>query len=207
MLRACLTALMLPLLAACGADNIYAPLEEVAARAYVEPGPAKLTLLTAINNRSGSGGHSALMVSGSQRVIFDPAGTWWHPTAPERGDVKFGVTPAIYDIYLDYHARPEYHMVMQEITVSPEMAERALQIVQAHGPASKATCGQSVSGILRELGFSQVRQSWYPDRIMDDFAKVPGVTERKLFDDTDDPHSPGRPPVTFDADGNVIQAG
>ncbi len=184
-----LTAL-LPLLAAC-AEHVYAPMEEVDARAWVEPGPPTLTLLTAINNRTGGGGHSALMVSGSQRVIFDPAGTWHHPTAPERGDVIYGVTPPIYGLYMDYHARPAYHMVAQEIEVSPDMAERALALVAAHGPANKATCGISVSGLLRELGFTEIRRAWYPDRIMRDFADLPGVTRTELYDDTEDIDSPG----------------
>ncbi|WP_179378672.1 hypothetical protein [Jannaschia marina] len=194
-LRALALAALLPVLAACGADNVYAPLEEVERRAYRAEGPTTLTLFTAINNRSGAGGHSALMVSGSQRVIFDPAGTWHHPTAPERGDVIFGITPTMLEFYVDYHARPTYHMVSQEITVSPEVAERALQLVQAHGPANKATCGQSVSGILQELGFNQVNRRWYPDRLMNDFAAVPGVRTSKVFDDTIDPHSPERPTV------------
>lgn len=205
MLRWLAAALALSLLTACGADNVFAPQAEVDSRAFRAEGPPKLTLITAINNRSGAGGHSALMVSGSQRVIFDPAGTWHHPTAPERGDVIFGITPTMLEFYIDYHARPTYHVVRQEITVSPALAEQALALVQAHGPASKATCGQSVSGILRELGFTQVSRRWFPDRIMDDFADVPGVVETKIFDDTEDPHSPERRNVQFDADGNVIQ--
>lgn len=192
------------LLAGCGADSVYAPLDEVRARAWAAPGPATLTLITAINNRSGSGGHSALMVSGSQRVIFDPAGTWWHPTAPERGDVKYGITPQILDFYTDYHARPTYHVVMQEVVVDPDLAERALRLVQAHGPASKATCGQSVSGLLQELGFAQVRRAWFPDRIMRDFATVPGVTETRIYDDTVDPWSPERPGVARIEDDGVV---
>lgn len=204
MLRALALTLLLPVLAACGADNVYAPLTEVQSRAYREPGPTTLTLITAINNRSGSGGHSALVVSGSQRVIFDPAGTWHHPTAPERGDVIFGITPTMYDFYIDYHARPTYHVVSQEITVSPETAERALQLVQAHGPASKATCGQSVSGILRELGFTQVGRSWFPDRIMRDFASVPGVVQTEIYDDTEDAHSPGKPGIRAVNDDGIV---
>lgn len=208
MLRAAILATLLPLLAACsGADNVYTPMEEVRRHAYSAPGPATLTLMTAINNRSGAGGHSALMVSGSQRVIFDPAGTWWHPHAPERGDVLFGIDPTMLEFYVDYHARPTYHMVLQEIEVPAEIAEQALALVQAHGPAGKATCGRSVSGLLRELGFTQVGRSWYPANIMRDFASVAGVSERKVFDDTVDAHSPERRAPQFDADGNVIQRG
>ena len=204
MLRAAILALMLPVLAACGADNVYAPMGEVSARAYRAPGPTTLTLLTAINNRSGSGGHSALLVNGSQRVLFDPAGTWHHPLVPERGDVLYGMTPTMLDFYSDYHARPTYHLVIQELVVDAETAERALQLVEAHGPANKATCARSVSGILRELGFDQVRRAWYPDRIMRDFARVPGVTEDRLYDDTVDPTSPERELVAVRDDGVEI---
>lgn len=204
-IRALLILLTLPFLAACSADNVYAPLEEVRRRAYAAEGPATLTLMTAINNRSGAGGHSALMVSGSQRVIFDPAGTWHHPTVPERGDVLYGITPTILGFYVDYHARPTYHIVLQEITVPPELAEQALALVQAHGPASKATCGQSVSGILRELGFTSVRRAWFPEKIMRDFGKVPGVTERKVFDDTVDEFSPDRPSVVRVTDDGFLR--
>ena len=187
-LRLLVAALALPLLAACGADNVYAPLAEVAERAYVSPDAPKLTLLTAINNRTGEGGHSALMISGSQRVIFDPAGTWYNPAAPERGDVHFGITPKLLEFYVDYHARPTYRMVIQELTVTPETAARALALVEAHGPAPKATCGRAVSGVLRDLGYTQVGRSWYPGRIMRDFDKVPGVVHTEVRDDTPDPN-------------------
>ena len=207
MLRALAAALLLPLLAACGADAVYAPTEEVAARAFRAPDGPRLTLLTAMNNRSGEGGHSALMVSGSQRVIFDPAGTWRHPTAPERGDVLYGITPAILDLYVDYHARPAFHVVMQEVAVDPATAERALALVQAHGPAGKATCGRAVSGILRELGFAQVDRSWYPGRIMADFQSVPGIVRRAVYDETLDAVSPERPPGRAGAGDGLAREG
>lgn len=204
MMRPLFLALLLPVLAACGADNVYAPLDEVERRAVRGDGPATLTLMTAISNRTGAGGHSALMINGSQRVIFDPAGTWFHPTAPERGDVIFGITDTMLEFYVDYHARPTFHVVMHEVTVSPELAERALQLVQDHGPANKSFCGQSVSGILRDLGFTDVRRRWFPDKVMKDFAKVPNVTEEKVFDDTIDPHSPERKGVRAITDDGVI---
>ena len=202
--RHALALALVAALAGCAADGVYAPVTEVRARAWAEGGPASLTLVTAVSNRDGSGGHAALIVSGSQRVVFDPAGTWWHPLAPERGDVKHGMTPALLDIYVDYHARPAYHVVMQRIEVPAATAERALAIVQTHGLASKATCGRAVSGILRELGFAQVRRSWFPTRIMHDFAGVPGVVETRVFDDTEDGWAPGRPAPAFDADGNLV---
>nr|WP_238941290.1 hypothetical protein [Jannaschia sp. Os4] len=162
------------------------------AAAYRAPGAPTLTVYTMISNLSGRGGHSALMVSGSQRVLFDPAGSWYHPTAPERGDVFFGMTPGLVEFYEDYHARPSYHVVKHEIAVDAATAERALQLVQAHGTAGKATCGQSVSGVLRELGFTSVKRAWFPERVMRDVAALPGVRETKRFDDVEDPWSPER---------------
>ena len=119
--------------------------------------------------------------------------------------MKYGVTPRMLDIYVDYHARPAYHLVMQRLVVSPETAERALRLVEAHGPASKATCGRAISGILRDLGYTQVDRSWYPIRIMRDFAAIPGVTETEVFDDTEDDWSPDRrEAVRFDAEGQIV---
>lgn len=185
-IAACVLAV---LLAACGAEPKWADDAAVSKARYAHGGPPTLTLFTAINNRSNQGAHSALMVSGSERVLFDPAGTWWHPTVPERNDVLYGMTPTMLDFYIDYHARVTFHIVIQEIEVTPEVAERALALVKAHGPASNATCGISVSGILRDLGFSDVGRSYFPARIMADFATLPGVKERKVFDDSPDSNS------------------
>jgi hypothetical protein len=192
-------------LAGCAVDATYAPPEEVAARAWVEPGPPTLTLMTVISNRDGRGGHSALMVSGSERVIFDPAGTWFHRTAPERGDVIHGITPTLLDFYVDYHARPAFHVVSQSVEIPPDLAERALALVAAHGPASRATCGLAVSGLLRELGFAQVERSLWPHRIMDDFDAVPGVVRVETFDDTPDPHIRSPRLVRIDDDGPIYE--
>ncbi len=201
MLRLLTVLALLPFLAACVGVEAGASDADIERRAFRADGPPTLTLFTAINNRDGTGGHSALMVSGSQRVLFDPAGSWYHPTVPERGDVLYGITPTILDFYVDYHARPAFHMVRQDIVVPPEVAERALQLVAAHGPAARATCGQTVSGILQSLGFTSIRRAWYPQRIMHDFATLPGVTETKVFDDTVDESSPERPPVRVITDG------
>lgn len=184
-----LAALALVALAACSAEPKWADDTAVAKARYVHGGPPTLTLITAINNRSGEGGHTALLVNGSERVIFDPAGTWWHPTVPERNDVLFGINPTVYDFYLDYHARATYHVVLQEITVSPEVAERALALVKASGAAGKATCAITTSGILQELGFTELRRTYWPDKLMEDFATLPGVRERKIFDDSPDSNS------------------
>ncbi|MDZ4134002.1 MAG: hypothetical protein U1D06_00195, partial [Paracoccaceae bacterium] len=77
-LFACL-ALVLTL-SACGtAEPIWATDEAVARARYVSTEPPSITLYTVQATRDGSGAHAALLINGSQRVIFDPAGTWHHP--------------------------------------------------------------------------------------------------------------------------------
>lgn len=187
-MRRLLIALALPLLlAACGADSVWAPDEAVTRAAYRQPGPPTITLMTMISNRSGAGGHSALMINGSQRVIFDPAGSWWHRAAPERHDVHFGITPTMLDFYIDYHARETYHVVMQTVIVPPEVAQHALAVVQANGAVNKALCGQSVSRVLRQVpGFESIPSTMRPKTIMEAFARLPGVTTEKVYDDDPD---------------------
>ncbi len=177
-------------LGACGADNVWAPDEEVKAARYTDGGPPTITLFTVISNRSGAGAHSGLMVSGSQRVLFDPAGTWHHPHLPERHDVHFGINDAAVDFYIDYHARVTYHMVRQDIVVSPEVAELALRLVQQNGAVSKAMCSNSISAILRQLpGFETIPRSPFPKKAMLAFGKLPGVVESVTYDD--DPEENG----------------
>lgn len=163
---------------------MWAPEEQVRAAAYAAEGPPAITLFTAVNNRSGAGGHSALMINASQRVIFDPAGTWWHRTVPERHDVLYGITPTMLDFYIDYHARETYRVVAQTVQVSPRVAELALARVQQNGSVPSALCGNAVSGVLQDIpGFESVRGSLFPGRIMASFGDLPGVVTRVYRDD------------------------
>lgn len=174
-------------LAGCSAESKWATDEEVARAYYKAEGPTTLTLYTVINNRSQSGAHSGLLVNGSQRVIFDPAGTWYHPALPERNDVHFGMTDDAVDFYVDYHARVTFRVVVQEVVVSPEVAEMALQQVLSNGPVSKARCSISISGILRKLpGFESIKSTWYPNKLMRSFATLPSVKTQTVYDNDPD---------------------
>lgn len=171
-------ALLLPLiLAACGAaEPVWAPDDQVARAIYRHDSPPSLTLVTVINNESGAGGHTGLVVNGSQRVIFDPAGSFKSPQVPERNDVVIGANPRVMAFYIDYHARPEWRVITQEVRVSPEVAQRALALVQNNGAVKKAHCARSTTAILQQLpGFSHVKQTWYPKQAMEAFARTPGV--------------------------------
>jgi hypothetical protein len=125
-LRAIIVLALVAGLAACAASRPDdASLERVSAARYVPTGGPKLTLITVVNNRSGSGGHTALMVSGSEQVIFDPAGSFQHPDIPKRQDVIYGVTPGWFAAYKSAHARNTYHVVTQEVVVTLAQAETA----------------------------------------------------------------------------------
>mgnify|MGYP000109049570 FL=1 len=161
--------------------------EVISSASYRHPGPPALTLYTMINNRSGAGAHTSLMINGSQRIIFDPAGTVRLSAVPERDDVLYGITPGVADFYARAHARETYHVVIQRIEVSPEVAERALRLAVANGPVASAQCALSTAAILRKLpGFESVGSTWFPKRLMDDFAELPGVQTSKIFENDDD---------------------
>jgi len=179
-------------LAGCAgtAEPVWAPEVEVSRAAYRHDGPATLTLFTVINNNTGSGAHSSLMVNGSQRVIFDPAGTWHHPRLPERNDVHFGMTDAAVEFYVDYHSRVTYRTVIQEVVVSEAVAEAAMKEILAYGAVPKALCSISVSTILGRLpGFESIERVWFPKKISEAFAKIPGVKTDVVYDNDPDDNS------------------
>lgn len=185
----CLAGLFM--LAACTAQPVWAPDDAVARARYVSDAPPSITLFTVLNNTSNAGEHSALLINGSQRVMFDPAGTWRHPMLPERNDVHFGMSPKMVDFYIDYHARENFRVVEQTIPVTPEVAEMALQRVLGHGAVPKAQCARATSSILRGLpGFSSIPSTLGPKKVMRAFGQLPGVTER-VIRDSDANHNHG----------------
>ena len=174
-------------LAACGAEPKWAPQEQVDAVRFVEGPPTYITLYTVVNTSSGSGAHSAILVNGSERLIFDPAGTWYHPKLPERNDVHFGMNEKALAFYIDYHTRRTYDTIEQTVYVSPEVAELVLARVKAYGAVPKAMCTQATSSILRGVpGFESLPQTFYPKKLSAAFGKLPGVTTRVITDDDDD---------------------
>jgi hypothetical protein len=174
-------------LAACGAEPKWAPQEQVDAVRFVEGPPNYITLFTVVNKRTGSGAHSAILVNGSERLIFDPAGTWYHPKLPERNDVHFGMNDKALAFYIDYHTRKSYDTIEQKVYVSPQVAEIVLARVKAYGAVPKAMCTQATSSILRGTpGFESLPQTFYPKQLSKAFGELPGVTTRVITDDDDD---------------------
>lgn len=207
MIRALFCLAAAAVLAACGADPRFDPQPQVEAARFVAGPPATITLYTGVNDRNGSGAHSALLVNGSERVLFDPAGTFEHPKAPIQNDVHFGMTNSVVAAFLDYHARDteaeKFHVVERTLVVPAETAELILARVKANGPVPKAHCAQSISGILRGVpGFESLPATYYPIRLGDAFGTLPGVQTRIVTEAND---NLGQSNVVFvDKKGNPL---
>lgn len=162
----------------------YASDERVKASAYREPGPDTFTIFTMVSNRTGKGAHSALMINGTQRVIFDPAGSFVNERVPEQDDVLYGVTPAVLQGYKSAHARSTFHVVSQTLEVTPEQAAIAMQLAMSNGPVARAFCTSATTGLLQQVpGFGDIEQVMFPARLMEQIAARPGVVEEKYFED------------------------
>lgn len=179
---------LLAMLAACGSGRPVAPETVVEHARYAGPGPTTLTLVTSIRSATGVGAHSALIINASQRVIFDPAGSYQatidgQPVAPQRGDVIYGVSPPILAGYLKFQSAKGFHATTITVPVSPEVAETALQRAEGNGAVSQAFCADATSSLLASLpGFESLRPSMFPRQFMREVAKLPGVTI-KTYDD------------------------
>lgn len=183
-----LAVLALAFLAACSTKPVvWAPDEAVQAARYQAPGPTEIVLFNVISNDRGAGEHAALMINApSQRVLFDPAGTWTHPASPERHDVHYGFTDQQLYRYTYYHARRTHHVRMQTLAVPPETAELILHLAEAEGPVPDAYCAKSIVHILHQVpGFEWIRDSFYPNHLSDQFATIPGVREENVYSDAE----------------------
>jgi len=64
------------------------------------------------------------------------------------------------------------------------VAEQAFALVRARGPVGSTQCTLSTSAILGQLpGFESIKSQLFPKKLMEDFAKLPGVKEGSLFED------------------------
>lgn len=178
------------LLGACATTNLRtADPAEIARAAYVHDAPPSITLLTVVNSATGAGDHSALIINASQRVLYDPAGSYNHPQVPQNLDVHFGFRPQVEATYVDYHARETHHVITQELRVSADVAEAALRAVLAESKARSGQCSIKTSGILRSVGFD-VGSSIWPRTTMNNFATQPGLITTILV-------APGTNPVNL----------
>jgi hypothetical protein len=107
--------------------------------------------------------------------------------APERNDVIYGMSPQLYDFYMDYHARETYHVVVQELDVSARQAAALIELVEAYGPVPPAQCSAAVSSVLRQVpGFESDVAQPFPDPHDGAVRAIPGVRESRIYDDDSD---------------------
>ena len=183
MLGRILSLMALVGLSACATDHKWASDADVAKAAYVAGPPATLTLITSINERSGSGAHSALVINGSQRVLYDPAGSWelGGGQAPERDDLHYGMYPGALDNYLAFQSNAVFYVVEQTITVPLSVADQAIAAAVQQGATPQAYCTHSVSTVLRGVpGFESIGVTFFPKALSREFATLPGVVEARV---------------------------
>lgn len=178
-------------LAACTAEPVWAP-DDAVAKAHVSTSnPPTLTLITVVNVNSGNGGHTALLIDANERVLFDPAGSFYHPNLPERNDVVYGMTDRAVDFFIDFHSRESWRVVRQDLVVPPEVAAKALALAKGYGAVPKAYCANSTSSILKQLpGFGAIETTMFPVKLMEQFASYKGVVTREYHDN--DPDNDGQ---------------
>jgi hypothetical protein len=175
-------------LAACAAPEApFADDETVARYSYKDNRPRALTLFTVVNNRTGAGAHTGLLINASERVLFDPAGSFYYERAPERNDLLYGISPAVEKAYVGAHARSTYHVVIQTIEVDAQQAETAFALARAKGAAAPAYCANATSSVLQKVpGFEEIETTFYPNELMKQFAKFPGV-KTSIYREDDSP--------------------
>lgn len=171
---------VLLVLTACG-QRIWASDEAIQAARYQHGGAAELKLVTIMHYGTGRGDHTALFINGSERVLFDPAGSWKLDTIPERNDVHFGMTPAAGASFYISHVRDTHYAVVQRLIVPLEVAEQAKALALQAGPVPPARCAAATSALLRQLpGFGSIGGTFFPQVLMREFAELPGVQSYEL---------------------------
>lgn len=173
-------------LTACGygTKDQFASKAQMEQYTYASKEAPSLTLITMINNRTGAGGHTSILINGNQTVMYDPAGRWRHSQAPERHDVVYGVTPQLLKVYKSFHARSSHHVVSQKIFVTPEVAQRAITASIQQGRAKDATCAINSIAILHQLpGFENLQSTYFPAKLMKRFGDIEGVVTTKYYED------------------------
>jgi hypothetical protein len=158
--------------------EIYEPASpQMIARArYESAEPPSVTLISMVKTSSGRSAHSALLINGSERVLYDPAGTFSHPDLPRAGDIHYGMTEKYVEYYERYHARFSHFVQTQKVDVSRETADRIIANARAEGKSFKMTCSLATADVLRDVPpFTSVRSSWFPETLRQDFARIPGV--------------------------------
>ena len=143
----------------------------------------EISLVTVMSNSTERGGHSSLIIKSIETVIFDPAGRVRSKLLKEKADVLYDIDESLEDFYVSIHARETHHVVKQTISVSNDIATKALNLAKANGPVAPALCARSISVLLRKLpGFGLINMTYFPEKLMKNFADIRGVKTKKIFE-------------------------
>jgi len=160
----------------CAGNSGRALPEEIAAAQAHVPAPASISVITMVNAKSGGGEHSALLINGSQQIIYDPAGTFRHSQLPRRDDVVYGITPRYADYYNSYHARFGYYVKVQTLEISLAQADAMIAAAQARGHVPKLFCATAISDVLNDFPqFADIPVTFFPGAIMKRVALIDAV--------------------------------
>ena len=62
-----------------------------------------------------------------------------------------------------------------------------LQRAENHGSVADAHCTHAVAEVLQGVpGFETINTTWFPNKLSDEFAKIPGASFRRITDDDAD---------------------
>ncbi|MEM9429798.1 MAG: hypothetical protein AAGA32_09910 [Pseudomonadota bacterium] len=177
-----LALLAVAALAGCSDPGSARP-DQIAMARHVSGEAPYIAVVSMVDARTGRAAHTGLIINASERVVYDPAGTFSHEDLPERGDIHYGLTDRYLDYYERYHARRTYFVHVQQVPVSAPTAELALRRTEAQGPSSKMFCTLNTGQILDGVpGFESVSPSFFPETLRRQMAKIPGVTDRFVLE-------------------------
>ena len=165
-----------------GTPNYNASDDAIKAAAYVDGGPPSITLFTSVNNKTGAGAHSGIMINASERILYDPAGRFTYEDAPERADVHYGFSDWALVNYFAHHTLPTHHLRMQTIEVSPETAALAYNLARMQGRSVDAACATNASEILSQIPGLGISRTIFPRNLSDQFARLPNVKVREVYE-------------------------
>ena len=170
--------------AGCAGNSGTALPAEISAAAAHLPAPASVSLITMVNDRTEFGEHSALLINGSQQIIYDPAGSFRHSQLPRRDDVVYGITPRYADYYNSYHARFGYYVKVQTLEISREQADAMIAAAQAKGHVPKLFCATAISDVLNDFPqFADIPVTVFPGAIMKRVARIEAVDTTIIRED------------------------
>lgn len=171
--RLILSLCALPLAACAGTFNRISSADAEAARSPWAGAPEVILVTVTLE---GLGMHSGLVVAGSQRVVYDPAGGWDTPAPLEQGDLRYDMTPARMADYLGYHSRGGREVVLIRRPVPPPVADAAIAFAETRAPLPFGACAFGTSALLSRLpGFEPIVPMIGPRRLRSAFMQLDGA--------------------------------